>query len=256
MPGRPARMIRSEWCRPPVLALTDSSPVVMPDRPPPEFSAFSAILTASSRRLGEALHAALAAAFLGDPVERAFRRLDLRLGIDLLGGVERLLDHLAADADQRPQQGQVVDLLGEVARADDRGARAGELREIGRPAQLLHLLVRLEQRAQGHRRGDHILVEQPQDLLVDPAVQRLVEMLGAELELDVLRQPVVDHQRAEQRRLRLHILGKSLGCGFGGLDETDWAEACISNTPSGHRLNRFQAVARQSHQDRIVDESV
>ena len=47
MPGRPARISRSVWCRPPVLALTDSSPVVMPDRPPPEFSAFSAILIAS-----------------------------------------------------------------------------------------------------------------------------------------------------------------------------------------------------------------
>ena len=51
-------------------------------------------------------------------------------------------------------------------------------------------------------------VEQPQDLLVDPAVQRLEEMLGAELELDVLGQPVVDHQRAEQRRLRLDIVRK------------------------------------------------
>ena len=29
---------------------------------------------------------------------------------------------------------------------------------------------------------------------------------GLQLELDVLDQPVVDHQRAEQRRLRLDIL--------------------------------------------------
>ena len=35
---------------------------------------------------------------------------------------------------------------------------------------------------------------------------RLVEMLGAQLELDVLGEPVIDHQRAEQRGLGLDIL--------------------------------------------------
>ena len=162
------------------------------------------------RRLGEGLDAALAAAFLGDPVERRLGILDLALGIDLVGGVERLLDHLAADADQGAQQREIVDLLGEIARADDRRARAGELGEIGRAAELLHLLVRLEHRPQRHRAGDHVAIEQAQDLLVDAAVQRLEEMLGAQLELDVLGQPVVDHQRAEQRRLGLDIVGQGL----------------------------------------------
>ena len=180
------------------MALTVSRPVVMPERPPPVLSAFSAIWTAIRVASAKLLTAALAAAFLGDPVERRLGRLDLALGIDLLAGVERLLDHLAADADQRAEQRQLVDLLGEVARADDRGAAAGQLGEIGGAAQLLHLLVRLEQRPQGHRRGDHVAVDQPQDLLVDPGVQRLEEMVGAKLELDVLGQPVVDHQRAEQ----------------------------------------------------------
>ena len=159
----------------------------------------------------EALHRAFAAALLGDPVERRLGILDLALGIDLVAGVERLLDHLAADPDQRAQQGEIVDLLGEIARADDRRAAAGQLGEIGRPAELLHLLVRLEQRPQSHRAGDHVAVEQAQDLLVDPAVQRLEEMLGPQLELDVLGEPVVDHQRAEQGGLRLDILGQGLG---------------------------------------------
>ena len=88
----------------------------MPERPPPVLSAFSAICDGQAGRLREALDAALAAAFLGDPVERGLGRLDLALGLDLLAGVERLLDHLAADADQRAQQRQVVDLLGEIAR--------------------------------------------------------------------------------------------------------------------------------------------
>jgi hypothetical protein len=36
-------------------------------------------------------------------------------------------------------------------------------------------------------------------------------MIGPELELDVLGEPVVDHQRAEQGGLRLDIVGQRLG---------------------------------------------
>jgi hypothetical protein len=165
--------------------------------------------------LGKALHGAFGAAFLRDPVERRLGLLDLALGIDVLAGVEGLFDHLAADADQRPEQRQLVDLAGEIARADDRRAAAGQLGEVGRPAQLLHLLVRLEQRPQGDRRGDHVAVDELQDLLVDAGVERLEEMLGPQSELDVLGDPVVDHQRAEQRAFRLDVVRKSraFGCG-------------------------------------------
>ena len=34
MPGRPAMMMRSEGCRPPILASRSLSPVAMPERPP------------------------------------------------------------------------------------------------------------------------------------------------------------------------------------------------------------------------------
>ena len=47
MPGRPARITRSELCKPPHLALMLFRPVVMPERLPPEFSAFSTFLIAS-----------------------------------------------------------------------------------------------------------------------------------------------------------------------------------------------------------------
>ena len=205
-------MIRSELWRPPVLALTVSRPVVRPERPPPVLSAFLGHLHGHPRRHREALHRAFAAALLGDPVERRLGILDLALGIDLVRGVERLLDHLAPDADQRAKQGEIVNLLGEIARADDRRAAAGQLGEIGGPAHLLHLLVGLEQGPQRHRAGDHVLVEQAQDLLVDPPVQRLEEMLGPELELDILGEPVVDHQRAEQARPRPRHSGAATGC--------------------------------------------
>ena len=49
-------------------------------------------------------------------------------------------------------------------------------------------------------------------------MQRLVKVLRAELELNVLRQPIVDHQRAEQRRLGLDILGKR---GRGTFDDVE-----------------------------------
>ena len=47
MPGRPARIVRSLLCSPPILALMPSRPVVTPDRCPPEFKARSACLIAS-----------------------------------------------------------------------------------------------------------------------------------------------------------------------------------------------------------------
>ena len=39
-------------------------------------------------------------------------------------------------------------------------------------------------------------------------MERFEEMIGLELELDVLDDPVIEHHRAEKRRLRLDILGK------------------------------------------------
>jgi hypothetical protein len=159
-----------------------------------------------ARRLGEGLHRSLAAAFLSDPVECRFGGFDLALGIDFLAGVERLLDHLAADLDQSAEQGQLVNLLGEVARPDDRRAAPRQLGEIGGAAKLLHLLVRLEQGTERDGARDHVAIDQAQYLLVNAGVERLEEMLPPQLQLDVLGQAIVDHQRAEQGRFRLHIL--------------------------------------------------
>ena len=171
-------------------------------------------------RLAEALDLAFAAALLGDAVQFALGALDLRQRRDFLRRIERAFDHVAPDRDQRPQQRKIVNLLGEIARADDRRARPGQLGEIGRPADFLHRLVRLEHRAQGDRIGDHVLVAHAQDRIVDPPVQRLEEMVRSKLELDVLDQPVVDHQRAQQRRLRLDIVGQRRGRGrVGGFSD-------------------------------------
>ncbi len=166
-------------------------------------------------RVTEALGLALGAAFLGDLVELGLGPLDLGERGDLLAGIQRAFDQVAADADEGAEQRQIIDLRGEIARADDRRARAGQLGEIGRAADLLHRLVAVEHRPQRDRVGDPVGVGHPQDRFVDAAVHRLEEMIGSELELDVLDQPIVDHQRAQQRGLGLDILRKRRGCGFG-----------------------------------------
>ena len=148
MPGRPARMIRSDGCRPPILALSRSIPVVMPATWPARVERGARGLDDHLGRLGEALDAALLAALFGDAVQRDFGLLDLLLRLDLFRRVERLLDHAAPHRDQRAQQREVVDLVGEIARTDQRRAAAGQLRQIGGPAQLAHADVRLEHRPQ------------------------------------------------------------------------------------------------------------
>jgi len=165
-------------------------------------------------RLREGLHTALLAALFRDAIQCDFGLLDLALGIDRFGRVDRLLDHLAPDADQRAQQRQIIDLRRKVACADQGGARTGQLREIGRSAQFPELGIALEHRPQRDRVGDHVAIDHLQYGFVDAAMRRLEEMVGPELELDVLGQPVIDHQRTEQSRLRLHIVGKHGSAAF------------------------------------------
>ena len=63
-------------------------------------------------RLAERLGLALDAALLGDAVQLGLGPLDLRQRRDVLAGVQRALDQLAPDADQRSEQAKVVDLAG------------------------------------------------------------------------------------------------------------------------------------------------
>ena len=191
--------------------------------------------SASCVRHAEGLDRARDLALLGDLVQRELRRLYLRQRSDIGRGIKGARRHVATDADHLAEQRQVVDLLGEVARRDQRAGLLGQLGEVSGAADLLHRLVALEQRLQGDRGGDHVAIRQRQDLLVDAAVQRLVEMLRSKLEHDVLDEPVVDHQRAEQRRLRLQVLGQRGGLGGGRYDSqghlSDHRGACRS--PSG-----------------------
>ena len=166
-------------------------------------------------RLAEAFdrpHFGLAAR---DAVERGFGLFDLRLRIDALAGVERVFDQHPPDAGQFAQQGEIVNLLGKVARADQPGAAAGELREITDPADRLHRLVGFEIGLQRHRRRDAVALDQRHRLLENAAVQRLEEMIGGQRDGQILDDSVVDQNRAEKRGLSLDI-ARQLGGVPGG----------------------------------------
>ncbi len=178
--------------------------------------------------LGEGLDRALGAA-VGRDLEQLFLGgLDLRARIDLFRGVHRALDQPAPDRHQRAQHGEIIDLLGELPRADQAGARAGQLGEVTRPAQFLHALVGVEHRAQRDRRRQHVVAAQRLDRGEDAAVHRLEEVIGLELVEQIVGQPVVDHHRAEHRRFRLDILRQRLrfGC-LGGMRENGGHGALI-----------------------------
>ncbi len=203
-------------------ALTVSRPVVMPETCPPELSARSAFSTAALVALGEALDAAGLAAFFRNAIERHFGRLDLALGIDSLAGIQRAHHHATTNADQFAEQRQIVDLRSEIARADQRGTAARQLREIAWAAQFLHRRIPFEHRAEGHGIGHHVAIDELQDALRDAPMDRFVEMIRAQLDLNIFAQPVIDHQRAEQRRLGFDIARQFGGVrGFGG-HQSDW----------------------------------
>ena len=160
-----------------------------------------------SRRHRKALGRAAGTIGFGDLVKLDLGLFDLPLGIDVFARIDGLFDHLAADADQRAEQRQLIDLRREIARADQRDAAFGELEQIGRSAERLDRLVGLEHRLERHRIGDHVAIDDhADDRLVDSAVRRLEEMIGVEDALDVVDEPVVDQQSAEQRRLGVDIV--------------------------------------------------
>ena len=157
-------------------------------------------------RLAEGLYRAGDFARLGNLVERHFGGFDLLERLHIDRGVSGGHRHFATDADELAQQREVIDLLGEIASGDERARMLRQSGEIGGAAELNDRRIGLEQWFQRDRGGGHLAVAELEDRLVDAAVQRLGEMLRAEYHHDVFDQPVVDHQRAEQRLLGLEIL--------------------------------------------------
>src|SRR6476620_3604023 len=88
--------------------------------------------------VGEGFGLALSSPLFRDLVEFRLGALDLSKGGNVLTRVERAFNQVAANADKRPKQRQIVDLLREVPGADHRRARPGQLCQIRWPAKLLN----------------------------------------------------------------------------------------------------------------------
>jgi hypothetical protein len=180
------------------------------------------------RGVRKGFDAARFAALLCHAIERHFRCFDLFLRRGGGAGIHGVGGELSTHADQFAQQRQIVNLPGKIARADQRRTRSCELGEIGGAAELPHGLIRIKHRFERDRVRHHVAVCQQQDGIINAAMNGFKKMFGAQRELDILNQPVVDHERAEQRRFRLHIMGQGLGdVGLFGNNAQMFSHGCL-----------------------------
>ncbi|MND83426.1 hypothetical protein D3C80_752900 [compost metagenome] len=142
---------------------------------------------------------------LGQRIEGLFGLFDLFVGGRVRVG--RLLDHLAADADQVATQGQVIDDAGIVGRVGRRGGAVDQVGEVAQTAELMKRRVLLEPLHQNGRFGQQALADVVLDRLEQPLVEGLVHMRAAQAVAQPLEHGVVEHQRAQQRLLRLQVMG-------------------------------------------------
>ena len=144
----------------------------------------------------EALHRAGFAFTLGDFIQRAFRSFNLPLGIYAFTSVQRIVDQSPAHRHKLPQQCQIVNLLGKVARANQACAIGGEFDQITRPAQFTHRFVGFKKRLQRDRRDQHVAVNQAQNMFKNPPVQRFKKMVRLQLDRDILNHAIIDEDSA------------------------------------------------------------
>ena len=152
------------------------------------------------------------AAGLGQLVELLFGGLDLLLGVEL--GVARLGlgGDLAADADQVPAQGQVVDGAGVVGGVGRRRGAVDQVGQIADAAQFLERGVAGELFGDEDRLGELTLADIGLDGLEQALVERLEEVAGLEVVAEALEGGVVEQQGAEQGLFGLDI-GRRAGDG-------------------------------------------
>ena len=208
MPGRPARISRSDGCIPPILASKSRKPVDRPETPPARWKARSAPRIASVSARLKVTKPPLA------PPSEASSNSDCSAASICFGpsssgvGAEGVVHHRLADVDQLPAQPRIMDRAAILAGIDDADHRGEELREIGGAADLLQHAGMLELALQGHGVGELPRLDAPRDGLEDAAVDRVGEMVGGEELADPLIGLVVGQQRAEQGLLGLDVGGR------------------------------------------------
>ncbi len=157
------------------------------------------------QRLREGHEARRRLARLGQGIQRLFGLFDLFVGGRL--GVGRLLDDLAANADQLAAQGQIIDDAGVVGGVG-RGRRpVNQVGEIAQTAELLKGRVLLEPLHQDGRLSQQALTDVVLDRVEQALVEGLVEMAAAQSVRQALEHGVVEHQRAQQGLFRLQVVG-------------------------------------------------
>ena len=133
------------------------------------------------RGLAEGFDAALLAPFLRNLVKRDFSLFDLLLRRDGLARVHRAFSHRPANRNKLTQQRQIVDLRGKITRSDKCCPAARQLGKIGGAAKRLHRFISFKLRLERHWIGNHVAIKQQQDRIVNPPMNWLIEMVGAQL---------------------------------------------------------------------------
>ena len=217
MLGRPARISRSEGCRPPSFWSRPVSLVGTPETLPTLCQALSMCLIASVSTTGKARNSPLDSPSWASANSSCSASSICSRPLSGLGGVEGAVDRVLADLDQAALEGEVVDHPAVVGGVDDGVGRLGEPAEIARAVELAQRRVLLEQALERDRVGELAAPDRLDAALEDPGVDRLEEMLGAQELADAVIGVVVDQDGAEQRLLGLDVVRLDAeGAGFVG----------------------------------------
>ena len=214
MLGRPARINRSEGCRPPSFWSRPVSSVGTPETLPTLCQALSMWLIAAERTCGNGRNSPRASPSWASANSSARRSRSAR-GRSRAGPVVGLVDDVLADLDQPALDRQVVHDLAVLGRVDDRLGGVGEPAQVARAVELAQRLVLLEQDLERDRVGELAAADPLLAALVDPGVDRLEEVLGAQELADAVVGLVVDQDGAQQRLLGLDVVRLDAeGAGF------------------------------------------
>jgi len=119
-------------------------------------------------------------------------------------GLETIVDDVGADLDQLPQHRLVAHDLGIGHDIGCRRRGAGQFDQIGAIAHQLHLALRFEPLAQGHRIERALALGQLADRPVDHLVVAAVEVALGQLVVDPVVGLRCQHQAAQHRLFGLH----------------------------------------------------
>ena len=223
MPGRPARMIRSEGCSPPMRPSSCEMPVEIPDNPPSALIGGPGHVDRQRHRIVECLETAVIATGLRQFEKTPFRVLDLVLRRHVQRRVIGDVDHVLTDGDQRAAQGQIIDRAAVVFCIDDVDGFRGEPGEVLCDRHVADLLVGGQEGLDCHRVGRLAHADDIAGDFEDLAVQRFVQMAWLQKVRNAIIGVIVDQYGAQQRLFGLDIAGRF------PIEAPAFIAACLTN---------------------------